>query len=406
MYYSLVGFLALCILLITNHDILLKRIDSDEPPVQRIYYRFLLSIIAYYVTDILWGVLDALSLTAVLYADTVIYYLAMAAGIFFWTQYVFAYLEEENIYRTILRYVGSVFCGVMCLLLLVNFFMPLMFRFDENGAYQAGPMRHTMLIVQVLMFLMTSIYALLFGRRPEAAEKRRHLIIGLFGLIMAALLSVQLFFPLLPLYAIGYMLGGCLLRTFVIEDEKAVYQKDLEASLHREQEQMKELFAAWEVAYTDALTGAKSKLAYLEKEAQIEKAIAKGRANGIAVVVFDLNGLKQINDTMGHDAGDKLIVDSCAMIKEVFQNSPVFRIGGDEFAVILEGADHENREDLMERFHRQVEENRRTGRAVVSAGMAEYRPGVDFSFDRVFKRADRRMYLRKEELKRQEAESA
>ena len=169
---------------------------------------------------------------------------------------------------------------------------------------------------------------------------------------------------------------------------------------------MQELFAAWELAYTDALTGAKSKLAYLERESRIDREIAKGTAERVAVVVFDLNGLKQINDTLGHDMGDKYIADASAMIKEAFQDSPLFRIGGDEFVVIPEGEDYQNREALLERFQRQVEENSKTGRVVVSAGMAEYIPGRDFSFERVFKRADHRMYRRKEELKNAGRESA
>ena len=403
MYYSLVGFLALCILIIANHDILLKRIDRSGQHVQRVYFRFLLCIIAYYVTDILWGILDALSLTGILYADTVIYYIAMAAGILFWAQYVLAYLEEKNLFSAILRYAGMAFFAVMVLLLLTNFFTPLVFRFDENGAYHAGPMRHTMLIIQVLMFLLTSIYALRVTRKTRDSVKNRHLTIGLFGLIMAAALSVQLFFPLLPLYSIGYMLGSSLLRTFVIENEKDTYQKDLEAALRREQRQLKELSTAWELAYTDALTGVKSKLAYSEKETQIDKSISEGTADGVSVVVFDLNNLKRITDTMGHGVGDRCIIDASALIGEVFRNSPVFRIGGDEFAVILEGTDHENRAALMDEFHRRVEENRSMGKVIVSAGMAEYLPGIDFSFDRVFKRADRQMYYMKEELKRLES---
>ena len=105
----MICFLALCILIIANHDILLKRVHRTGLAVQRSYYRFLLSIIVYYFTDILWGIMDALSLTAALYADTVVYYLAMAAGILFWTQYVFAYLKEENRVGIILRYAGMVF---------------------------------------------------------------------------------------------------------------------------------------------------------------------------------------------------------------------------------------------------------------------------------------------------------
>ncbi len=399
MYYSLIGFLALCILIIANHDILLKRIDRNSPAVQRIYYRFLLCIIAYYVTDILWGILDAHSLISALYADTVIYFLAMAAGILFWTQYVLAYLKEENRFGIILRYAGMVFCVAMFLLTIINFFTPVMFWFDETGAYHTGPMRHFMLIVQVLMFLLVSIYTLRAVKNTQDSGKRRYLTIGLFGLIMAILLEIQLFFPLLPLYSIGYMLGSCLLRTFVIEEEKREYMENLEASILREQQQKEELRSTWKLAYTDALTGVKSKLAFSEREKEIDQAIADGKAGNMAVVVFDLNGLKQINDSRGHDAGDRYIVEACRLICTVFQHSPVFRMGGDEFVAILEGQDYDDRVDLLAYFNQQNEKNRRTGHVVVAAGMTEYIPDMDNSFERVFKRADREMYRRKEETK-------
>lgn len=399
MYYSLICFLALCILIIANHDILLKRVHRTRLAVQRSYYRFLLSIIVYYVTDILWGIMDALSLTAALYADTVVYYLAMAAGILFWTQYVFAYLKEENRFGIILRYAGMVFCVAMFLLTIINFFTPVMFWFDETGAYHAGPMRHFMLILQVLMFLLVSIYTLRTVKNTQDSGRRRYLTIGLFGLIMAVLLEMQLFFPLLPLYSIGYMLGSCLLRTFVIEEEKREYMENLEASILREQRQKEELRSTWKLAYTDALTGVKSKLAFSEREKEIDQAIADARAGNMAVVVFDLNGLKQINDSRGHDAGDRYIAEASRLICTVFQHSPVFRIGGDEFIAILEGQDYDDRVDLLMSFDRKNEKNRRTGHVVMAVGMTEYIPDIDNSFERVFKRADREMYRRKEAMK-------
>lgn len=343
--------------------------------------------------------MDALSLTAALYADTVVYYLAMAAGILFWTQYVFAYLKEENRFGIILRYAGMVFCVAMFLLTIINFFTPVMFWFDETGAYHAGPMRHFMLILQVLMFLLVSIYTLRTVKNTQDSGRRRYLTIGLFGLIMAVLLEMQLFFPLLPLYSIGYMLGSCLLRTFVIEEEKREYMENLEASILREQRQKEELRSTWKLAYTDALTGVKSKLAFSEREKEIDQAIADARAGNMAVVVFDLNGLKQINDSRGHDAGDRYIAEASRLICTVFQHSPVFRIGGDEFIAILEGQDYDDRVDLLMSFDRKNEKNRRTGHVVIAVGMTEYIPDIDNSFERVFKRADREMYRRKEAMK-------
>lgn len=55
--------------------------------------------------------------------------------------------------------------------------------------------------------------------------------------------------------------------------------------------------------------------------------------------------------------------------------SPVFRIGGDEFVVILKGYDYEQRTAILEALDRQVEENIRTKQVIVSTGLADYRPG-------------------------------
>ena len=119
-------------------------------------------------------------------------------------------------------------------------------------------------------------------------------------------------------------------------------------------------------------------------------------------MVCDINGLKAINDTEGHKAGDAYIKASGMLICRVFQHSPVFRIGGDEFAVILRGEDYENRERLLSELKRQVEDNLRIGKGpVVASGIAEYRPKEDCSVGDVFNRADSRMYEDKLRLKDQ-----
>ena len=63
---------------------------------------------------------------------------------------------------------------------------------------------------------------------------------------------------------------------------------------------------------------------------------------------MDVNNLKMINDTYGHEAGDSYIIGVCRVLCDVYSHSPVFRIGGDEFAVILKGRDYENRQLLIE----------------------------------------------------------
>jgi diguanylate cyclase (GGDEF)-like protein len=237
--------------------------------------------------------------------------------------------------------------------------------------------------------------------RSEGAAKNRYRTVGLSGLVMLVFISIQVFNPYLPLYAIGYMLGNCLLRTFVVEGEREEYRNNLETSLARERHQLQELNEAWALAYTDALTGAKSKLAYIEKEDEIDRAIEDGTMQTLAIAVFDINDLKDINDTMGHETGDEYIVGACKLICGTFSHSPVFRVGGDEFVALLEGADYESRNDLLRQFNNRIEENRAADSIVISAGIAEYIPGQDNSYKRIFERADHQMYERKNELKGQ-----
>ena len=86
------------------------------------------------------------------------------------------------------------------------------------------------------------------------------------------------------------------------------------------------------------------------------------------------------------------------MLCRLFQHSPVYRTGGDEFIVILQNADYENRFPLLEQLNQMVEENISTEGVVISAGMAELTPEDDYVED-VFKRADHLMYVRKQQLK-------
>lgn len=161
------------------------------------------------------------------------------------------------------------------------------------------------------------------------------------------------------------------------------------------------------LAYRDTMTGAKNKTAYQESEKQMEERMRTGRPE-FAVVVMDINSLKNVNDTYGHDFGDMLIVDACRLICRTFKRSPVYRIGGDEFVVILEGCDLDNYLELLEAFERGVKEHNETARPdnrlSVARGIAVYDPDVDLVFANVFKRADDAMYQNKAYMKALEKE--
>lgn len=156
---------------------------------------------------------------------------------------------------------------------------------------------------------------------------------------------------------------------------------------------------ATSMANTDPLTGVKSKRAFVQMERSIEEAIQEDESYRFAVAACDVNGLKHVNDTLGHKAGDEYICEASRMICELFQHSPVFRTGGDEFTVILTGRDYEERNYIMRLLHERSAENIGLGRVVVAGGLSEYVPGEDDSFRKVFERADTLMYEEKAALK-------
>ena len=159
------------------------------------------------------------------------------------------------------------------------------------------------------------------------------------------------------------------------------------------------------MANTDSLTGVRNKLAYQEEEASVNQRILEGTAEKLAVVVGDINGLKYVNDTMGHAAGDQLIREACALICEYFAHGAVFRVGGDEFVVILRGKGYDTMSEVLGSLNRKVEENIKKGEVVVSFGCAHLENG-DRQLRDVFERADRMMYERKKELKEMGAKTS
>ena len=117
-------------------------------------------------------------------------------------------------------------------------------------------------------------------------------------------------------------------------------------------------------------------------------------------MVCDVNGLKQVNDNLGHKAGDEYIRSASQLICDHFKHSPVYRIGGDEFVVVLEGPDFVHRERIMAELNEAVVANREAGKVVVACGLSEYNPLMDREVHAIFERADALMYARKIELKR------
>ena len=239
MTYSIIGILATVVLLINNRDVLWGKGDNSDLPTYRAYCHLLYGILAYLITDMLWGILEAQHLITLVYTDTVIHFIAMATAVMLWTRYVIVYLGSRQGFGRILYCSGIMFLFFEAIIVIVNFFTPILFLFDEAGEYHAGIARYIMLCIQIILFLLTSLYALINTSKTSGTERRRHLTIGLFGSAITAFICVQLFYPLLPFYAMGYLLGTCLLHSFVVEDEKDEYREALKSALNKANEASK-----------------------------------------------------------------------------------------------------------------------------------------------------------------------
>ena len=160
-----------------------------------------------------------------------------------------------------------------------------------------------------------------------------------------------------------------------------------------------------ELANKDALTGVRNKIAYDVQVEELNEKIKNKQPLKFGVVMIDLNYLKSINDDYGHDSGDSALIKLCNLVCTIFAHSPVYRVGGDEFVVILKGRDYEHADKLVEEFNRKIDELGEDDELLpsekVSAaiGVAKFHAKKDNCVDDVFKRADKAMYARKHEMK-------
>ncbi len=537
MYYASFGILSLILHLIINHEVLRIK-NTENVPAYKIKYReFLLCILFYYVTDIMWGFFNDLRIVLLAYCDTLLYFLSLALSVLFWVRYVVEFLGRKGNRSRNLIYVGYAIFGFTLLNLIVNFFNPVIFDFTAAEGYVPGYARYIIFVVLFILQMTMSIYSIIVSSNTDTKNKTRYMTVSASGSVMAVFIILQTKYPYLPFYAIGTLVSTSLIHVFVEEDEKLdmdqklrnveknaetsqkktitfgqiaeslasnydviyyvnikdgnyvgyssrnmygqlktdrsgseffedikksipkiVHQKDagrviefinkdyllsvledrkqvnlkyrlivdgrpqhtrifvrkssdsehfiigvenIDNEVRKEKEHLKALNTEKELARRDELTGIKNKTAYSELMQSVQSNIDNGVDYlPFAIAVCDVNDLKKINDTSGHKAGDEYIRSAAKMLCDIFSHSPVFRIGGDEFAVFLRGDDYNEREDLMVRLHEEVMANfLNENGPVIASGVSEFRPGKDTDVSEVFERADNMMYEDKRQLK-------
>ncbi|MCR4990352.1 MAG: diguanylate cyclase [Lachnospiraceae bacterium] len=668
MSYSIISTLALILNIIINLKVFIpageRSGENKDGQYTAVRYRyFLIASNCYFIADIAWGILyehhDVQGLFPFLYIDCILYFFFMFLTMMTWIRYIVAYLDKRRRRSKMLLYAVWTMFSVGLIYLVINFFHPFIFSFNEKHEYITEPGRHIAFILQILLYLVTSTYMFYNARKSIGGERSRYIAVGLICFTMELFLIFQILDPRYPSYATGLIIGICVIHSVVeasemkekeiydniarglAEDYEAMYyiniengeylefsispkyasmnvpvngkdfyketldnieryvhpddrefasslygreemlgnlegrrsysykyrimlggepryfrftvmrandnrhfvlfekdiddevtaenmrqeshkkivtfsriaeslaanydviyyvdaqdssfisyecnniygkldmqktgedffaesQKDIpfivhkndrdtalgfldkdhlstvlkdhkscsteyrvmegkrahyvrltarktgdgthyiigieniDAEVKKEKQILKALNTEKELARRDELTGIRNKTAYKELEKSVQSNIDKGMDYlTFALAVCDANNLKKINDTEGHGAGDEYIKQSAALLCEIFDHSPVFRVGGDEFVVFLRGKDYTNRMELFKDLRERVRENQHTGDGpVLASGMSDYDPQNDMFVSEILERADREMYKNKQSLKK------
>ena len=142
-----------------------------------------------------------------------------------------------------------------------------------------------------------------------------------------------------------------------------------------------------ELSRRDSLTGTLNRRAFIE---MLERTEVNGKT---AIIYGDINGLKETNDQHGHDAGDRLLVRAADVMIRVFGRNNVFRMGGDEFVILLRSATEDQVDDQMRMLREMFEQN-----SVSVALGCVWRTKEFANIDELLKEADRRMYVNKKRM--------
>ena len=156
--------------------------------------------------------------------------------------------------------------------------------------------------------------------------------------------------------------------------------------------------------YSDSMTRVGNKKAYFECVDTLSKKIKNKNKIEFTVIIVDINDLKKVNDTYGHEYGDILIQSAASILKKVWERKNIYRIGGDEFAIVYSDVKKVSAGNQMHLLEEEIKNynqynNNEALYLQMAAGMASYNYETDKEYMDVFRRADDAMYENKKSKK-------
>ncbi len=198
---------------------------------------------------------------------------------------------------------------------------------------------------------------------------------------------------------------GKLYSSFVLNlKESLYYMSNYNKAIGEIEYKEKELESIAQKTYKDPLTHVNNKIGYENDIGLWEAKISNGNTD-LGVIMVDVNNLKYVNDTFGHDKGDLYLLGCCRIICDIYKKSPVYRIGGDEFLVLLEDHDYEQRKALYKEARDTFansflqKDSEAWEQYSASIGMATYKAGDTMAS--LVNRADKAMYTNKMKFKKE-----
>lgn len=359
---SLVSALFLMIFLLAIHRV------PEEVSEKTKYYRYCLWLtLLGLLTDSAAYFLDGSNISTFIlvvinyFAYAILDWLIACFGFYI---YVLIREKEKDATMKISCFV-ALLCAADSIFIFAGFITGDIVKIVDNRAV-SGELNHFILVSPALCLISMLIYLL---AKIKVLGGRTVLILSsyLFIPFIAAVLNF-----IIPEFAPGYVSSALAMAIiFVMLQSKVIAETKVRANIYSD------------LSERDVLTQLKNRRAY-------EKALLNLSSDGDAGIVFcDVNSLKYVNDTEGHEAGDRLIRRFADILKSFFANADICRIGGDEFVVILENIGPGFKEKMAE-FERVMKENGR----IASFG---YASGSVFEIKRIVEAAEQMMYESKKQ---------
>lgn len=251
---------------------------------------------------------------------------------------------------------------------------------------QLLPLTHVLIVLSVILMSTALIDEIKANNSMMAKGFLISLsILGLFSLITLIQFYISPIRNGRSWFMLGFIFFIMILVYFCVKRIWLLYEQNTKLKLYQN------------MAYNDMMTMAQNRTAFNEKMIQLE---GKDLTSTI-LLILDINNLKQINDQYGHQAGDRMIIDTCQCILSIFENiANVYRIGGDEFAVLI--SEHKvNMKDVLKKLDEAILSYNLLNQNQISLAYGYAIGNADIDIETLFKQADKNMYLRKFEQKKE-----